>query len=136
MKLDFIDYSLVGLNCPYFTGVKDHGQKLTLDFNSSDMCYYFQTFGEGRNSIHIHQDGIIYSTEMNYNSRAEEWEEIMTLDLTHDYDFRVILDDWLKENPLYRSHSFPYRVSTRQDFFGSDKICDSLDSLINYLKTY
>lgn len=136
MKLEFVSYELVGLNCPYFTGVKDHGQKLTLNYMDVDMCDYFKTFGEGNNSIHIHQDGTIYSTEMNYSYREEEWVETITMDLTNNTTVKNELDKWLKQNPLYRSKQFPYRISNEKDFWGCEMICDSLDSLLKYLKTY
>ncbi len=135
MKLDFTSYELVGLNCPYFTGVSEHGQKLMLNFKDSEMSDYFSTYSEGTKSIHIHQDGTMYVTKLEYNYRNEEWEEFITMELT-DSTIRNDLDNWLKQNPLYRSTQFPYRVSTEKDFWGCDMICDSLDSLLKYLKNY
>lgn len=133
--LDFKNYELVGLNCPYFTGVADHGQKLTLDLDDEGRDR-FEAYCEGQASIHVHQDGAMYVTVMDYNNRNEEWEETIILDLTGDESIRAELDAFLRENPLYRSNQFPYDVSTERDFWGCKKICDNYDSLIAYLKNY
>lgn len=133
--MTFKSYELTGLNCPYFTGVSEHGQKLTLDLGE-DMIDRFEAYCEGTASLHIHQDGTMYITTMEYNNRHEEWEETIIEDLTNDASFRAEIDSWLQKHTLCRSRQFPYTVSERFDFWGSSVICHDLDSLLKYLKAY
>lgn len=133
-KLNFGKIELVGLNCPYFLGIQEHGQKASFDLDD-DSCDLFHAHSE-RTCLNIHKDKTIYISTTHYNYNNEEWEDEVFKDLTDDTEVKEVLDSWLQKHPLYRSHCFPYTVSTKKDIWGCDEIADSLDSLVKYLKNY
>lgn len=133
MKLNFKTIEIVGKNCPYFLGIKEHGPKIVFDLDG-DSCQALHCHSE-RSSINIHQDGTIYTSLMNYSYSEEEWVDEVDRDYTNDETVKGAINRWIEENLIYRSRQFPYRVSTQRNYWGCDKIGSNLDEIIEYLKT-
>lgn len=118
-KLSFKQHEFFSPDHEGVYGVKEHGSRLALDL-TEEASDIFQSYSE-RSSLNIYADGTIIVTKMEYNKKAEEYQEDCDIpELNKCPDLIKELNEYFSENPLYED----------------GKIIKNLDELIDFLKSY